>query len=101
MSVDTIRKHLDKAELLTQLAEEAAELAQAALKLRRVYTGKNTTPVTEKEALDNLVEEMADVSVCLRVLNIDTPEITAKCKQIMNKKLERWAARLEGGTEDG
>lgn len=35
---------LPKTEILAQLAEEASELAQAALKLRRAINGKNTTP---------------------------------------------------------
>ena len=33
---EKIKQHLPQDELLTQLAEEAAELSQAALKLRRV-----------------------------------------------------------------
>ena len=68
-SITTIRAHLDQDEMLAQLAEEAAELAQAALKLRRVYTGVNPTPVAGKDAFQKLLEE-----------------------------LERWAARLEGNT---
>ena len=35
--IEYIREQLSKEELLCQLAEEASELAQAALKLRRVY----------------------------------------------------------------
>lgn len=41
---------LPKAALLEQAAEEAAELAQACLKLARVYRGENPTPVTEEKA---------------------------------------------------
>ncbi len=41
-----IKEHLPKAEILCQLAEEASELAQAALKLRRALDGTNPTPVT-------------------------------------------------------
>jgi hypothetical protein len=54
--------HLSEAECLAQLAEEASELAQAALKLRRTITdGAFPTPVTEEEALDNLYVENSDV----------------------------------------
>lgn len=35
---------LSKTEILAQLAEEASELAQAALKLRRAMDGTNPTP---------------------------------------------------------
>ena len=45
--IDVIREILPQEELLAQLAEEASELAHAALKLRRVYDGRNYTPVTE------------------------------------------------------
>lgn len=97
-NIETIREHLDQSELLAQLAEEAAELAKAALKLRRVYTGVNPTPVTGKEAFDNLLEEMADIYVCLHALDFDRSPHRVRVQRIMNKKLERWAARLEGNT---
>lgn len=56
---------LPKTEILAQLAEEASELAQAALKLRRALDGKNPTPKSVEECLENIQEEMADVFVCL------------------------------------
>lgn len=60
-----MRDVLPETEILAQLAEEASELAQAALKKRRVLDGTNPTPVSLKEANDNLVEEGADVLLCL------------------------------------
>ena len=59
-SIEIVRDHLDQPELLVQLAEEATELAQAALKLRRAYTGVNPTPITAKDAYQGLLEEIAD-----------------------------------------
>jgi hypothetical protein len=54
--------HFSEAEILTILAEEASELAQAALKLRRTITdGAFPTQVTEGEALYNLSVENCDV----------------------------------------
>ena len=50
-----IKDIIQETEILALLAEEAAELAQAALKLRRVLDGTNPTPVTETEARRNLV----------------------------------------------
>jgi hypothetical protein len=49
---------LPKTEILAQLAEEASELAQAALKLRRALDGTNPTPKSVEECLENIQEEM-------------------------------------------
>lgn len=94
-SVDVIREHLDQPELLTQLAEEAAELGKAALKLRRVYTGTNPTPVTGKDAFENLLEELADVYGCITALGLDTSLNLSQVQRIMLVKRERWASRLQ------
>ena len=59
---------LPKTEILAQLGEEAAELAQAALKLRRALDGTNPTPVSEAEAWKALIEEFSDVALCCKLL---------------------------------
>lgn len=85
---------LGEAEVLAQLAEEAAELAQAALKLRRVVDGRNPTPVTEQEARQNLMEEYTDVVHCALELGImENPHL-------ISEKHERWCHRL-GFEPDG
>ena len=56
---------LPEVEVLAQLSEESAEMAKAALKLRRVLDGTNPTPVSERTARENLTEEISDVLVCL------------------------------------
>lgn len=90
-----IKSRLSEADLLCQLAEEAAELAQAALKLRRVLDGTNPTPVTEDAALASLCEEIADVNVALDVcfgkLGLNWEDDVANIEE---KKIVRWAARL-------
>ena len=93
----SIRTKLCDAELLAQLAEEASELAHAALKLRRVRDGRNYTPVTFGEAYEQLKEEISDVLLCLDVLGVDGDRRT------MDAKLERWADRLRkhGGAGHG
>ena len=48
--------------MLEQLAEEAAELSQAALKLARVLRGENPTPVTWREVRKHLIEEYDEES---------------------------------------
>lgn len=96
---------LGKTEVLAQLAEEAAEVAQAALKLRRVLDGKNPTPVTECDALDNLVEELADVALCAGVFfgeegwsKNSWDYFDAVCDEmadIVRRKYDRWGQRLQ------
>lgn len=95
MNTDTIQERLGQSEVLAQLAEEAAELAKAALKLRRVYTGINPTPVTGKEAFENLLEEVADVYNCIHILGLDTAVNLAEVQRIMLAKQARWAERLQ------
>lgn len=79
--------------VLGQLAEESAELAQAALKLQRIVMGKNPTPVTMEEAKANLLEEATDVTLCLGELNLVS--IPTFNMDTYNAKLERWYKRIE------
>ena len=75
--------------LLEQLAEEAVELAKAALKYARILRDENPTPVTKYEAYTNTIEEYADVIQCARELDINIDE-----EQIKHKD-ERWTCRIE------
>lgn len=84
---------LPKTEILAQLAEEAAELAQAALKLRRALDGTNPTPVSEAEAGAALIEELSDVALCCKLLDVRPSYYT------MQNKLGRWKKRLEGSIQ--
>ena len=93
--LDVVREYLDPEELLTQLAEEATELAKAALKLRRAYSGINPTPVTSKDAFEDLMEEIADVANCLTVLGFDRSIDRMRVARIGQEKMARWANRLE------
>lgn len=56
--------------MLEQMAEEAAELAKAALKLARIERGENPTPVTREEAIRSLIEEYTDVIQCAENLDL-------------------------------
>ena len=80
---------LPKTEILAQLAEEASELAQAALKLiRAAEYSNNPTPITLQEAQVSLDEELHDVLAVASLLGIieyDDDE---------NPKWKRWAERL-------
>lgn len=97
--LDFVRTFLPEEERLCQLGEECGELAQAALKMRRVITGKNPTPVTSEAAEGALLEEAMDVILCLAALEVvdlgelrDEPRIT--------EKLFRWVERLEEAKND-
>lgn len=86
---------LPRGERLAQLAEECAELAQAALKLRRALEGVNPTPVTVDEAEDRLEAEIADVIAALFSV-VEGYEIIGPgevCERV-EAKLLRWARRL-------
>ena len=58
--LEYIAANLSDEDILCQIAEEAAELAQAALKLRRAINQTNPTPVSDEEAVDSIIEEYAD-----------------------------------------
>ena len=94
-----IAEHLGMNEILCQLAEESSELAQAALKLRRAYDGKNPTPKTVEECINALLEESADVDLCLCLLcrlltNMTEIDLIILHDKIEKKKIKRLAERL-------
>ena len=88
-----VKDYLTQAELLCQLAEESAELAQAALKERRTFDDDNPTPVSYTDAHANLLEEVADVYVSLgELLSLADWETVAHTRA---EKENRWMQRLE------
>ena len=74
--------------LYAMLAEEAAELAHAACKAVRYLEGSNPTPLTCDDIYDNIVEELSDVELVVRVMGIEPDE------DIMSAKMQRWEERL-------
>ena len=85
-----IQHMLSDEELLAQIAEEAAELSHAALKLRRVLDGSNPTPVTKENAMDDLIEEFGDIILAMRVYGLDYQDVQDTCL----RKSARWMKRL-------
>lgn len=77
--------------MLRQLAEECAELAQAALKVIRTRHGE--TPVTPEEAREKLLEEIADVMVMLDLVLKNDDEVDAVNRTI-DDKMMRMLVRL-------
>lgn len=94
---------LPKTEILAQLAEEASELTQAALKLRRALDGTNPTPKSVAECEANLMEEFADISNAVTALfdawfgdSLDFERIFWDAeREIEDSKYKRWISRLE------
>ena len=93
--MNIITQKVPVTELLAGLAEEASELAQAALKLRRVYDGTNPTPVKEEDAQERLYEEMADVKLYCSMLKVNVKYIS----EMMLSKQKRWEKRLMEGEQ--
>lgn len=90
-----IKENLSYSELLTALAEEASELAQACLKLRRVITPNSSpTPTSKLKAKANLLEEIADVRVSIDMI-IDQ-DMNSEIDNIYDMKLDRFVDRLNG-----
>jgi len=77
---------------LLQLTEEAAELAAASAKATRIAIGESPSPMNLEECVDKVYEEIADVTACLTVMQIDFDE---KINPIACYKLKRWAMRLQ------
>lgn len=114
-----VKENVDFKERLAQLAEEATELAKAALKYRRTLDDENPTPVSKDEAFKNLVEEIDDVALCLDTLSFKwrvefnifrgfnavfqsshEPFVEYACLQ-REQKLNRWVKRIKKKSQKG
>lgn len=95
-----IRDHLSEEDILCQIAEEAAELAQAALKLQRAKMGTNPTPVDVDSAKHKLLEEIADVSVACDALTKTNRNASGFIEHFYISKLNRWVERLKQHEEE-
>lgn len=101
---DFILEKLDERTLLEQLAEEASELSQAALKLIRAKgLSKNITPKAEQEALLALAEEITDCCIVIDLVCAQNWEVMGAIQEnnfangddvTNNPKWKRWAERL-------
>ena len=93
-NIEDIMDNLGQEEILAQMAEEAAEIAQACLKLRRAIDQENPTPATVAEAVDHLEEEWADLMVCKDALLDDYKPKPEHVQGFMEEKAGRWKNRL-------
>ena len=78
-------------ERTVQLIEECGECIQAAAKLIRAMHGWST-PIKPIEAREHLIEEIADVSVCMTALGDMAP--LSDVGEIITQKAARWTERI-------
>lgn len=90
---DYIRSKVPEAERLAVLAEEATELAHAALKLRRTLVPSNPTPIDYESARAALLEEFADVALSMKAVGCSRDDLK-EIERISQDKERRWAERL-------
>ena len=91
-----VNDSLSVAALLGQVAEEASELATAALKLQRIVMDENPTPVSEDEAISNFIEEMGDLLNSVDALHWPFhTERRDTIKESCAPKCIRWAERIK------
>lgn len=97
--LDKVCNKLSEGDLLCQIAEEASELAQAAVKLYRAIYNKNPTTVTDEEATHMMYEEIGDVrnavEAWMHKIYGDEKIITESAEA----KAARWVDRLENGVK--
>ena len=96
--LDNIFCKIKKEAVLAQLIEEAGELIQASAKQLRIMRRANPTPITCKENIKKLEEEIADVQLCIDLtlysLNGNRLKTEKEIKLIKRQKLSRWLERL-------
>ena len=94
MTNKQIQEAVGKAALFEQLAEEAAELAHAALKYARIIRGENPTPINGNEAFAAVIDEISDVTLCSDICGAQ-PDLN-----IMYDKRSRWVERIEDAEDE-
>lgn len=90
--IELISSRYETKTLLDQLAEEATELAHAALKTSRIMRGENPTSVNIRDAERKLVEEWTDLCLVADVIGLSLDE------DIYDGKTQRWISRLNSKT---
>ena len=89
-----IIKQVGAPALFEGVAEEAVELAKAALKVARIMRKENPTPVTLDEAAREVVVEYSDLRVYIDILRILVDA------EVYDDKKQRFIERLKEGSEE-
>lgn len=87
--------------MLEQAAEESSELIFALLKLARFKRDENKVyNYTESELKDKVIEEAADVLICIdELVDMYGPSFESSMNTMYNKKRKRMAKRLKESEE--
>lgn len=93
---------LEKPALYDQLAEEAIELAHAAMKYSRALRGDNPIRVSDDEAYAKIVEEYTDVIQSARILGlvVDEDQIVEKHKRWVDALIKHVTIDMGGTIND-
>lgn len=91
-AMEYVKRYVPRRARLEQVAEEATELAQAALKLIRAEGTDNPTPTSRTEAKKHFWEEVADINNAISAIGWKSPEIQMEMEEM---KMIRWAERIE------
>lgn len=87
-------ERIGTAAMLEQTAEEAAELAQACLKMARSKRGENPVYKARATLQSNLAEEIADVMICINELLSKNDTLNYLTDKMRDEKLVRMAQRI-------
>ena len=87
----TAEESVELAKACDDLRRASMRLSKAVLKLRRAEHG--TTPVSLTEATRAVLEECADVTVCIRALEAMGVFNREELDNVVREKLERWEIR--------
>lgn len=98
-SILIVVKGLGLIHIKESLHEVCHDLAKAALKLRRARNEDNPTLITEEEAREMLLCHISMIVALDTILF--NGEAREQMEKIKEQKMERWAKRLKGETEDG
>lgn len=79
-----------------QTIEECGELIQVLAKLKRSKGGCYDTPVSETEAREKVIEELADALLCIRQL-IFLMSCDYEVTEVITEKLNRQLKRIKAG----
>ena len=88
--------------VIQQIAEEAVELAKAAIKYGRTKGLGSYTTVNPKDARDSMMEEFADVLLCMEVAFphwSGSTDFYSKLERTYCEKAKRWLKRLKAHEE--
>lgn len=93
-NIAIIQANMHSAEMLALLRAECGELSRAAMQLQLTIDPDNPSPKATSKAYRNVLEELADIGLCLDLLGINNAIDRLRVDQIKREKAERLVERL-------